>query len=157
MLYLVSTRIVKLIRGEVMDEELFRSYFVKLYRKMVQMEVSFLNLLEDEDKDGFVLYSKSLRELAGLFKTFRDPSNVIQGAFSRKINKDGTRDELTYKLLFGLGQLPVTESKSCKILPLGFGGLYRAAVQEEQLKERKKEMEDQANEDLIEEKAMEIA
>ncbi len=49
MLFLLSTRIVKIVRGELMDEEIFRSYFVKLYRKMVQMEVSFLNLLEDED------------------------------------------------------------------------------------------------------------
>ena len=77
MLFLLSTRIVKIVRGELMDEEIFRSYFVKLYRKMVQMEVSFLNLLEDEDKDSFVYYSKSMQDLALIFKSFRDPSTVI--------------------------------------------------------------------------------
>ncbi len=77
MLFLLSTRIVKIARGELMDEEIFRSYFVKLYRKMVQMEVSFLNLLEDEDKDSFVYYSKSMQDLALIFKSFRDPSTVI--------------------------------------------------------------------------------
>lgn len=77
MLFLLSTRIVKIVRGELMDEEIFRSYFVKLYRKIVQMEVSFLNLLEDEDKDSFVYYSKSMQDLALIFKSFRDPSTVI--------------------------------------------------------------------------------
>jgi hypothetical protein len=77
MLFLLQTRIIKMMRGELMDEELFRSYFVKLYRKMVQMEVSFINLLEGEDKDGFLHYSKSLKDLATSFKSFRDPSTVI--------------------------------------------------------------------------------
>lgn len=35
MLFLVSTRVSKMLRGEKMDEELFRGYFVKLYRKLV--------------------------------------------------------------------------------------------------------------------------
>lgn len=39
LLFLVSTKVSKILRGEVLDEELFRSYFIKLYRKIVQMEV----------------------------------------------------------------------------------------------------------------------
>ena len=64
MLFLVSTKVSKLLLGEVMDEELFRNYFVKLYRKIVQMEAQFLNLILKEDRDAFVLYSKSVKDIA---------------------------------------------------------------------------------------------
>ena len=76
MLFLVSTRVGKMLRGEAMDEELFRGYFVKLYRKIVQMEAKLLNVIDDDDKDGFVLYSKSMRELATHYKVFKDPRNT---------------------------------------------------------------------------------
>ena len=73
MLFLVSTHIAKSLAGEIMDEELFRRYFVKLYRKIVQMEVGFRKLLEDKHKDEFLLFSESMHELARSFKVYRDP------------------------------------------------------------------------------------
>jgi hypothetical protein len=68
MMWLVSTRVVKMLRDEPMDEELFRNYFVRIYRKIVQMETNFWRVLDDESKQSFVVFSKSLGELASIFK-----------------------------------------------------------------------------------------
>lgn len=70
-----------------MDEELFRNYFVKLYRKIVQMEAQFLNLLLKEDRDAFVLYSKSVKEIAQNYKVYRDPEHLMQGSYIKKKEK----------------------------------------------------------------------
>ena len=41
------------------------------------MEAEFLNLIEEEDRESFILYSKSVGELAGFFKVQRDPKIVM--------------------------------------------------------------------------------
>lgn len=65
------------------------------------MEVSILNLLGDDDKFGFMLFSKGLRELASHFKVLRDPGVIIQGGLATK-KKQSVSAQST-KLLFGLG------------------------------------------------------
>jgi hypothetical protein len=142
MLFLVSTRLSKFLRGEPMDEELFRGYFVKLYRKMVQIETHFLNLLDDDDKPTFMLYSRSLREVANTFKVAKDPTlNLNAGVVES--NRTGKRlnkhqkltskepvESQACKLIFGLGNLPTHEMKYVEILPLGFEGFYKAIMKE---------------------------
>ena len=41
MIFLLQTRISKTIRGEIMDEELFRTYFIRLFKGIRQMENKF--------------------------------------------------------------------------------------------------------------------
>jgi len=47
-----------------MDENLFRSYFVKLYKSLVRMEEQFLELMTEAESQAFVIYTKGLKELA---------------------------------------------------------------------------------------------
>ena len=63
-MFLVSTRVLKLLKGEIMDEELFRNYFIRLYRSLVHMESQFMALLKDDDKDAFPKFSASVKDLA---------------------------------------------------------------------------------------------
>lgn len=42
MLFLLQMRIFKSLKGQNMDESLFRGYFIKLYKSLVKMEESFL-------------------------------------------------------------------------------------------------------------------
>ena len=68
MLFLLQTRIAKAIRGEIMDEELFRTYFIRLFRGIRQMENKFKSLFDPEETETFIRYSKSMTDLASIFK-----------------------------------------------------------------------------------------
>ena len=64
MVFLLQTRITKLIRGEVMDEDLFRTYFIRLFGGIRRMEKKFKELFDPEDNEGFIRYSKAMSDLA---------------------------------------------------------------------------------------------
>lgn len=102
MMWLISTRVAKLLREEPMDEELFRGYFVRLYRKIVQIEKSLWRALDDDLKESFVSFSKSLSELAFCFKVQRDPT----ASNPKKIGRELPKDEQVAQAIFGLGSLP---------------------------------------------------
>jgi hypothetical protein len=54
-----------------MDDELFRSYFKKMYRHLVNMECQFMSMMGPTERSGFFAYSKSLSDLATFFKCDR--------------------------------------------------------------------------------------
>lgn len=54
-----------------MDENLFRSYFKKLYKSLNYLEADFLSLLEVEERENFMIFTKSLQDLALYFKCAR--------------------------------------------------------------------------------------
>lgn len=54
-----------------MDEDVFRGYFVKLYKSLNYMEADFLKCLTNEERLQFTIFTKSLNELAKHFKCAR--------------------------------------------------------------------------------------
>ena len=50
------------------DEDLFRTYFSKIYKSIVQMEAGFMTALSENDRNAFIKYSDSLKDLATYFK-----------------------------------------------------------------------------------------
>ena len=55
-----------------MDENLFRTYFKKLYRSLVRTESQILGFLGPEEQAGFVTYSQAIADVAGYFKIERE-------------------------------------------------------------------------------------
>ena len=68
MVFLLQKRVAKFMRGEAMDEELFRTYFIRLFRSIRQMEQTFTDLMDPEETDCFVRYSKAMCDLGDVFK-----------------------------------------------------------------------------------------
>ena len=68
MIFLLQTRISKTIRGDIMDEELFRTYFIRLFKGIRQMENKFKQFFDPDEKETFIRYSKSMADLASIFK-----------------------------------------------------------------------------------------
>jgi hypothetical protein len=67
MLFLLQARICKQLRGINMDEDLFQSYFVKVYKSIALMEAEFLKVMTKKERQGFLCFSKSMKELAAHF------------------------------------------------------------------------------------------
>ena len=68
MIFLLQTRVTKLIRGEAMDEELFRAYFIRLFGGIRRMEKKFKELFDPEENESFVRFSNAMHDLASIFK-----------------------------------------------------------------------------------------
>ena len=68
MIFLLQKRIAKLMRGEAMDEEIFRTYFIRLFRGIRQMETKFKEMMEPDDEEAFIRFSKSMPDMAEIFK-----------------------------------------------------------------------------------------
>ena len=66
--------------GKKADEDLFRTYFCKIYKSIVHMETSFLSALSENDRSSFINYSDSLKDLASYFKicTTKAPVSMSQ-------------------------------------------------------------------------------
>lgn len=64
-----------------MDDNLFRTYFKKLYRSLVRMESTILAMMPEDERAGFVTYSSGLHDIAGYFKIDREvnPNKKIPG------------------------------------------------------------------------------
>lgn len=69
-------KVLKQIKGEIMDESLFRSYFKKLYKSLNYLERDFLSLLDKEERNGFMIFTKSLNDLATYFKCKREHKEI---------------------------------------------------------------------------------
>jgi len=76
MLFLLQARVVKNMRGEHMDEELFRTYFIRLFKGVRNMEQKFKDLMDPDEDDGFVRFSRALGELADTFKITRTEKSL---------------------------------------------------------------------------------
>ena len=68
MLFLLQNKIVKNEKNEYFDENLFRSYFKKLYKSLFRMEGEFMSILDREARKGFMQFTRSLGDLATEFK-----------------------------------------------------------------------------------------
>lgn len=84
-----------------MDENLFRSYFKKLYRALVRMESTILAMMGPDERDGFVTYSTGLADLASYYKIEREvnPNKKLP------VNKKD-RVKMTNDMIFGVGDVP---------------------------------------------------
>ena len=51
-----------------MDEELFRTYFIRLFRGIRQMEQKFKVMMDAEEEATFVSFTKAMGDLAEIFK-----------------------------------------------------------------------------------------
>jgi len=68
MMFLLQARVSRVMRGDVMDEELFRTYFIRLFRGIRQMEKKFRVYMDPEEDASFVSFSKAMGDLAEIFK-----------------------------------------------------------------------------------------
>jgi hypothetical protein len=80
-----------MMMGKKTDEDLFRTYFCKIYKSIVHMETSFMTALSENDRNSFMSYSESMRDLASYFKivltkapTISQASLPSQGSNSRR-------------------------------------------------------------------------
>ena len=46
MMFLLQMNVVKIMKGDMMDPEIFRTYFIRLFRSMTQMEKKFFEALQ---------------------------------------------------------------------------------------------------------------
>jgi hypothetical protein len=87
------------MKGQHMDEDLFRTYFKKLYKSLVKMETEFLKLIMPSDRSSFLVFSKSVKDIASFYKCEKEvemPSDTVNLS-KRKLT------EITTKLIFGVG------------------------------------------------------
>lgn len=61
-------KVLRTLKGEQMDEVIFRDYFIRLYKSLNYMESDFLQFLSLKEREGFIIFTKSLRDLAQYFK-----------------------------------------------------------------------------------------
>ena len=92
MLFLLQTRITKTMKGELMDDEIFRQYFIRLFRSISYMEQMFHENLEPEEQETFVYYSKSMKDLAGVFRVAKEDQRNSSGVRIKKRKKEDDRE-----------------------------------------------------------------
>ena len=134
MLFLLQKRISKLVKGEAMDEELFRTYFIRLFRGIRQMETKFKDMMDPEEEETFVKFSKSLPDLAQIFKiTKQEKQNeLVKDVMKRKVFKQNQLE--ASKMIYGVGLCPPEmKNKTCifRIVPskiLGFSKVQQILV-----------------------------
>ncbi len=90
-----------------MDEDLFRNYFIKLYKSLAIMENEYLKCLKNEEKRGFTIFTKSMKDLATHFrcvKEHKQPNMQEDDTYApRPSNKIIT--EVATKMIYGVGEL----------------------------------------------------
>ena len=127
MIFLLQKRLAKHMRGEAMDEEIFRTYFIRLFRGIRQMETKFREMMEPDDEQAFIRFSKSLPDMADIFKIKQEKTEETNTDLMRK--KIFKKNQLeASKMLFGVGKCPEEtemKNKTCifRIVPskiLGF-------------------------------------
>jgi len=126
--------------NEKFDDDLFRVYFSRIYRNLVQQESEFIDCLEESDKPFFISYSNSLNDMAKLFKI-----NVNKDLSSKGVQQFGSennnacngkrmkrriKDILMTKNIFGLGDAPIAsdKEKTCRIVPTTMCGWSKVEV-----------------------------
>ena len=125
MLFLLQNKITKNEKSEYFDENLFRSYFKKLYKSLFRMEGEFMSILDQEARKGFMQFTKSLKDLATEFKCFREHSELDEYTEIRPTRKQVK--EVTSKMVFG--QVAKRPASSCRIVPAMMGGFFTARLE----------------------------
>lgn len=104
-----------------MDEDLFRNYFVKLYKSLSIMESEYMKLLSANERKGFTQFTKSIKDLASHYKVLREKvsSNQVEvKSCKRKVEQVAT------KMIYGVGT-PVSSEQTCKVVPISLGGFFK--------------------------------
>ena len=111
-----------------MDEEIFRTYFIRLFKGIRQMEKKFKDLMDPDEKDTFTHFSRSLNDLASVFKLTKKEESLDDKSKIELIKKKNFKKnqmELS-KCMFGVGMVPPdmrNKSITFRIMPskiLGF-------------------------------------
>lgn len=152
MLFLLQARIVKSMRGENMDEEIFRQYFIRLFRGIRTMEQKFKDLMDPEEDANFIRFSRAIGEMADTFKISRTEKSMDsreKTELTKKSNHKRYQQDMT-KVIFGIGAVPAeskNKSHELRIVPskiLGFSKVQLTTVSSS----RKKGL--RPNQDIIE-------
>ena len=85
------------------------------------MESQFLTILQPHEREGFFLYSKSLRDIATQYKCLKEPQ-----ADGKKIKTDRAKGKLQARLIFGIGDVPRPASEACRMVPSSISGFINA-------------------------------
>ena len=85
-----------------MDEDVFRNYFIKLYKSLSLMESEYLKVLSVNERTGFQIFTKSLDNLASHFKCVKEHKNNQDD--SVRPSKKNIAAVAT-KMIFGLGEV----------------------------------------------------
>lgn len=90
------------------------------------MEVDFLNILEPQERSGFMIFTQSLQDVAQQYKCYRQHKEVDEYAEIKKNPKK--INDLTKKLLIGCQKQKRRrcESEIVKIGPASMGGFFAA-------------------------------
>lgn len=109
-----------------MDEDIFRNYFIKLYKSLGIMEGEFLKVLSNKEKKGFLLFTQSMKDLALHFKCFKEHkiSNKDDEYAIRPSKKK--IEKVASKMIFGVGeQVQSQRSDSCKLVPSSLESFFK--------------------------------
>lgn len=91
-----------------MDEKLFRTYFIRLFRGIRQMESKFKALMDPEEEDTFIKFSKSLSDIASIFKVSKQERSLDEFEkieLQKKKNFKKNQIEVS-KMIYGIGMAP---------------------------------------------------
>ena len=90
------------------------------------MEGEFLSILDQEARKGFMIFTKSLKDLAAEFKCFREHADIDEYTEVRPTKRQVK--EVTSKMLYGpVNQRPA--SSTCRIVPNMMGGFFSARLE----------------------------
>ncbi len=103
-----------------MDEDLFRNYFIKLYKSLALLEADYLKILSKKERNGFLVMTESLKDLASHFRCAKKHKETSQYA-DRPTKKK--MEEVATKMIYGIGELPVKMS-TCQVVPAAMGGFF---------------------------------
>lgn len=95
-------RVTKHMTQEYFDETLFRTYFKRMYKSMFYLETDFISLLSESERDGFMVFTESVKDLAKLFKCHK--KHKPAGHYNDKefISKKKAH-KITAKMVYGVG------------------------------------------------------
>jgi len=77
--------------------------------------------LQPNEREGFFIYSKSLRDLATQYKCFKEPQ-----ADGKIIQTDRAKGKLQARLIFGIGDVPRPASEARRMVPSSISGFFNA-------------------------------
>ena len=92
------------------------------------MESEYLKCLKNEEKKGFTIFTKSMKDLATHFrcvKEHKQPNIHEDDTYApRPSNKIIT--EVATKMIYGVGELRTqNRSESCRVVPASLGGFFQ--------------------------------
>lgn len=131
-----------------MDDDIFRTYFVRLYKGITQMENNFIEVLENADKEEFLRFSDSLKDIAKHFKVHKskeDKRNASPGAIAKMLSNPDKRELTLAKSLFGTSNIPKAKKSynlTVSLLPTRVVGITRCKLEFKKKGGRRKKGDD---------------